>query len=520
MSLYRNFLSVGGLTLLSRIFGFVRDALMAAVLGTGPAADAFFAAFRFPNLFRRLFAEGAFNTAFVPMFSGALETDGAERSRDLAARIMAWLAAALVVVTILAEIFMPWVLAPFVPGFLDDPEKYDLTVLLTRILFPYLAFMSLMAAYGAILNSLGRYFAAAFAPVILNIVNIAALIPLATFFVQAPTNAAVWVALATIVGGVAQLAMVWWAVRKAGMLPRLQLPRLDPQVRRFWALAVPAILTGGITQINIFVGTIIASGAASAISYIYYADRLYQLPLGIIGIAIGTVLLPELSRHIKGERVAAARDLQAQSLLIAMLLSMPAATALAALAEPIVRVLFERGAFDATATQETARTLVAFAVGLPAFVLIRVLQPGFFAREDTRTPTVFAALSAALNIAISLALFGALAHVGIAIATSASAWLNAVLLAVWLRRRGLFALDRSEWIRHATIFAVSAGMALLLFGLAIVLGDTFDSGASLPLQLAALGGLIGIGLAAYFAAIHVTRVQPMGELLRRLRRRS
>lgn len=518
MTLYRNFLSVGGLTLISRIVGFFRDALMAAVLGTGPAADAFFAAFRFPNLFRRLFAEGAFNTAFVPMFSGALETQGRERSRELAARIMAWLVALLVVLTVLAEVFMPWVLVPFVPGFLSDPAKYELTVLLTRILFPYLACMSLMAAYAAILNSLGRYFAAAAAPIILNVVNIAVLVPLVTFAVQDPVSAAAWVAWATIIAGVAQLGLLWGAVRRAGFLPRLQWPRLDAEVRRFWILAVPAILAGGITQINIFVGTIIASSAESAISFIYYADRLYQLPLGIIGIAIGTVLLPELARHLKGGRTDEARAVQDQSLLVAMLLSMPAATALTALALPIVRVLFERGAFDPAATLETARTLIAFSAGLPAFVLIRVLQPGFFAREDTITPTVFAGISVLVNIALSLLLFPTLQHVGIAAATSASAWVNAIMLAVWLARRDHFVLTRPEWVRHGLIVLISLGMAGLLYGLAVPLGSVFAAGAPLLVQLISLSGLIAIGLVLYFAAVHYSGVQPMGLLLRRLRR--
>ena len=517
-TLYRNFLSVGGLTLLSRVVGFARDALMAAVLGAGPAADAFYAAFRFPNLFRRLFAEGAFNTAFVPMFSGALEQKGHDYARDLAARLMAWLVVAVLVLTILAEIFMPWVMIPFVPGFLDDKEKFDLTVLLTRILFPYLACMSLMAAYGAILNSLNRYFAAAFAPVILNIVNIAVLIPLVTFAVQEPESATVWVAIATVIAGVAQLATVWWAVRRAGFLPKFQLPRIDPEVRRFWALALPAVITGGITQVNLFIGTIIASGAASAISYLYYADRLYQLPLGIIGIAIGTVLLPVLSGHLKGGRLVEARDTQEQSLLVSMLLSMPAATALIALAVPIVRVLFERGEFDAVATVETADALIGFAAGLPAFVLIRVLQPGFFAREDTTTPTIFAAISVAVNIALSLALFPSLQHTGIAIATSASAWVNALMLAVWLARRDHYRLTGEEWRRHALILVISAGMAAVLFGLYWPLQGVFASGASLLLQLVALAALIGVGFVGYFAAIHFTGVQPLGMLLKRLRR--
>ena len=510
---------MGGLTLLSRIAGFARDALMAAVLGTGPAADAFFAAFRFPNLFRRLFAEGAFNTAFVPMFSGALEQHGRQEAVALASRIMAWLVAMLVVVTILAEIFMPQIMVAFVPGFVDDPDKFDLTVLLTRIMFPYLACMSLMAAYGAILNSLGRFFAAAFAPVILNLVNIAAMVPLVSFWVQAPPDAAVWVAVATMAGGVAQLALVYGAIRRAGMVPKMRLPRLDPEVRRFWALAIPAILTGGITQINIFVGTIIASGAENAISILNYADRLYQLPLGIIGIAIGTVLLPELSRHLKGGRIDQAEATQDQALLIAMLLSMPAATALIALAEPIVRVLFERGAFDALATTQTAQALIAFSAGLPAYVLIRVLQPGYFAREDTITPTIFAGISVVANIAISLLLFPSLVHVGIALATAIAAWLNAGLLALFLKFRGHFTLSAKGWIKHGLIVAISTAMAVTLWLMSARAGAIFAPGASFLVQMVALGGIIAFGMVFYFFLVHATRVQPLGALLGRLRRR-
>jgi len=520
MSLYRNFLSVGGLTLVSRIAGFVRDALMAAVLGTGPAADAFFAAFRFPNLFRRLFAEGAFNTAFVPMFAGALEKDGREASLDLASRIMAWLVAMLVVVTILAEIFMPQIMVAFVPGFVDDQQKFDLTVLLTRIMFPYLACMSLMAAYGAILNSLGKFFAAAFAPVILNLVNIAAMIPLVTFWVQDPAGAATWVAVATMIGGLAQLWLVWSAIRRADFVPAFRLPRLDPEVRRFWVLAIPAILTGGITQINIFVGTIIASAADNAISILNYADRLYQLPLGIIGIAIGTVLLPELSRHLKGGRDVEARATQDQSLLVAMLLSMPAATALIALAEPIVRVLFERGAFDALATQQTAQALIAFSTGLPAYVLIRVLQPGYFAREDTLTPTIFAGISVVANIGLSLLLFPSLLHVGIALATSVSAWLNALLLALFLALRGHFALSRGEWLKHGLILLISAVMGGVLYLLAQRGAAYFAPGAPLWQSAGLLAVLVGFGMTVYFALVHITGAQPLGTLLSRLRRRG
>lgn len=518
MSLYRNVLSVGGLTLVSRVFGFVRDALMAAVLGISPVSDAFNAAFRFPNLFRRLFAEGAFNTAFVPMFSGALETEGREGARQLASRIMSWLVAVILVVTLLVEIFAEAVMAPFVPGFLDDPAKFELTVFLTRIMFPYLACMSLMAAYAAILNSMDRFFAAAFAPVVLNIVNISALVPLAFLALEAP-DTAFWVAVATMAGGVAQLALVYGAVRRTGLVPRIRLPRFDADVRRFWVLAVPAIIAGGITQINIFVGTVIASGADEVMSIIYNADRLYQLPLGIIGIAIGTVLLPELSRHLSAGRELEARQSQSQSLFLSMLLSMPAAGALIALALPIVRVLFERGAFQPEDSVTVSQALIAFAVGLPAFVLIRVLQPGFFSRKDTRTPTVFAAVSLAINIVLSLALFDSLRHVGIALATSVAAWVNVVLLGLFLARRGHFTLTATEWRQQALIGALTLVMAALLAAGAWLLAPVFAPGASFVLQALALLSLCVLGAAVYFALVHLTGVQRLGTLLRALRRR-
>ena len=516
-TLYRNFFNVGAFTMGSRVLGFVRDALVAAVLGTGPAADAYLAAFRFPNLFRRLFAEGAFNSAFIPLFAKSIEQDGPDASRAWAARIISWLVVVVTIVTVLVEIFMPCVLVPFVPGFLDDPEKFDLTVLLTRICFPYLMCMSLMAAYAAILNGLGFFKAAAFAPMLLNVVMMVFMLPL-VLWSNADAQTAVWIAVGTIAGGIAQLVFVYAAVRRAGFLPQLKWPRLDGEVKRFWLLAVPAVMAGGITQINLFVGTIIASTADSAISYLYYADRLYQLPLGIIGVAVGTVLLPELSRHLKGGRDVEADRSQNQALLISMLLSLPAATALVALAQPIVSVLFERGAFTAADTAETARTVLWFAAGLPAYVLIRVLQPGFFAREDTKTPTVFAGISVAVNIGLSLVLFPTFAHVGIAIATSVAAWANTALLAIWLARRGHFRVPASDWRRHGLILLAAAIMAAILWGLSIPLAPWLASSAPALLQIVALGALVALGLVVYFGLVHLTGVQKLGQLLGRLRR--
>jgi len=323
-----------------------------------------------------------------------------------------------------------------------------------------------------------------------------------------------------MLGGIAQLALVYWAIRRAGFLPRLRLPRFDPEVRRFWVLAVPAIIAGGITQINIFVGTIIASGASEVMSIIYNADRLYQLPLGIIGIAIGTVLLPELSRHIGAGREAEARQSQSQSLFLSMVLSMPAACALIALALPVVRVLFERGAFGPGDSVNVSQALIAFAVGIPAFVLIRVLQPGFFSRKDTKTPTWFAAISLVINIALSLALFGTLKHVGIALATSIAAWANVILLAVFLARRGHFTLAPAEWKQQATIALLTAVMGGALYGAVLLLGPVFDPGYFFPAQALALAALCVLGAGLYFALLHITGVQSLAALVRRFRRRG
>lgn len=520
VSLYRNFLNVGGLTLVSRLLGFVRDILMAVVLGTGPAADAFFAAFRFPNLFRRLFAEGAFNAAFVPLFAKSLEQDGKQAAYELAARIISWLVLFLVVLTILAEIFMPYVLVPFVPGFVGDPEKFDLTVLLTRICFPYLALTSLMAAYAGILNALGRFAVAAAAPILLNVVLLIVFIPILVIGVESPQSAAIWVSVGVIVGGLAQVGLVAFAVKRANFLPRLQWPIVDKQVRRFWTLAIPAVMTGGITQINIFVGTIIASAAPSAISYLYYADRLYQLPLGIIGIAVGVVLLPELSRHLKGGRTTEAKSAQDDALLISMVLTLPAALALMVLAEPMVRVLFERGAFGADATAQTATALIAFGAGLPAFVLVKVFQPGFFAREDTVTPTIFAAISVVTNIAISLALFAQYQHVGIAIATSIAAWVNAILLAVTLMRRGHFNLTTAQWRRLGLALLASAMMAFALWVWANWLETALAGESGAIAQIGALLTMIALGAGLYFSLIHLLGVQKLATFLSKIGRRA
>ena len=386
------------MTLASRVLGFVRDMLIASVLGTGAVADAFFVAFRFPNLFRRLFAEGAFNAAFVPLFAKRLEGEGREAARSFAREALAALTAVLLILTAVAEITMPGLMYYIAPGFADTPDKYDLAVKLTRITFPYLLCVSLVALLSGMLNALHRFALAAFAPVLLNIVFIIVLGGLVMSGERNSPQAGEALAWAVFVGGVVQLLALVYGARREGMGLKLQRPRLTEGVRKLVVLAIPGIIAGGITQINILIGTIIATLQDKAVSWLYYADRIYQLPLGVVGIAIGIVLLPDLSRKLRAGDGDGAIDAKNRSLEFAMLLTLPAAVALVAAPEPIIRVLFERGAFtDADATA-TAAALAAFAVGLPAFVAIKVFSPGFFAREDTRTPMIYAGISVIVNI--------------------------------------------------------------------------------------------------------------------------
>ena len=446
MKLYRAFATVGGMTLISRFLGFARDMLIAGVLGTGAVADAFFVAFRFPNLFRRLFAEGAFNAAFVPLFAKKLEAEGPIAARRFAEEAMAILLYALLVLTAFAEIAMPWLMYGLAPGFAENPEKFDLTVLMTRIAFPYLLCMSIVALLSGVLNSLQRYTAAAAAPVLLNIALIGVMLA-AGYLGLDHGESGVFLAWGVALAGTLQLLMLAIAAYRAGIGLGFRRPRLTPDVRRLLALGVPGVIAGGITQINIAIGTIIASLEAGAVSYLYYADRIYQLPLGVVGVAIGVVLLPDISRKLRAGDMMAVQDSQNRALEFSLLLTVPAAVALLVMAEPICRVLYERGAFTVADAQSTAWALAAFAIGLPSFVLIKVFQPAFFAREDTRTPMWFALINLVVNIAGSIGLFyglkaaGYAPHTGIAAATTVSGWINAILLWGALQRRGLRAMS-------------------------------------------------------------------------------
>ena len=472
MALIAKFASVGGATMASRVLGFAREAAIAALLGAGPVADAFYAAFRFPNLFRRIFAEGPFNAAFVPLFTKALHgPDGKREARELAGDIAALLLVALTVFSALAIVFMPFLTATVIaPRFADTPEKFDLTVLLARIMFPYLAAMSFAAMLAGVLNAHSRYFLAALAPTLLNVALIAALL-LGWLGDATQAGYGLHLAIGVTVSGVLQLALLVFALRRTGFgFPVLRRPRLTPGARRFCVLAAPAILTGGVTQINLVIGQIIASGQDGAIALINYADRIFQLPLGIIGIAIGVVLLPELSRALRGGDPAEASALQNRSLEFALLLTLPAAAGLVVMPAPIVSVLFERGAFGPDTTALAAEVLRAFAWGLPAAVLIKVFQPAFYAREDMRLPLYATVLNVAVNVALSLVLFPRMGAPGIGMATSAAGWLSLALLVAFSLREGLF--DPAT----RTVRAVAAMIAgAVVMGMVLWLArDLFD----------------------------------------------
>jgi putative peptidoglycan lipid II flippase len=525
MKLYKSFATVGGLTLLSRVFGFVRDILIAATLGSGWVADAFVVAFRFPNLFRRLFGEGAFNSAFVPLFAKKIEGDGRDVARSFAEEAMAGLVFILLILTILAELSMPLLMYALAPGFDAQPEKFDLAVLLTRITMPYLLCMSLVALMSGALNSVGRFAESSSVSIVLNVTMIAGTLLSLYLGFSASGEAGIIQAWSVFVAGILQLGVLMWGMKRAGLTLRLRWPRWTPDMRRLVGLGVPGMISGGVTQINIAIGTIIASMQAGAVSHLYYADRLYELPLAIVGIAVGVVLLPDVARQLRAGNHAGVMDSQNRSLEFAMMLTVPAALALAVMPNEIVRVLFERGAYTADDTMKTAAALQIFALGLPAFVLIKVFSPAYFAREDTRTPMRYAIISLTANTIGSIALFfwfrsmGWMPHLGIAVATALGGWLNAALLWGTLRQRGQFELD-ARLLRNLPLIAAAAiAMAAALLVAKGPAAAYLDANALLAVKGAALAALIGLGLIVYGAIVLATGVMSLAQLRRFTRRR-
>ncbi len=477
-NILKSLATVSGMTMASRVLGFVRQIFMAGIIGAGgnPVADAFWAAFRLPNMFRRLFAEGAFHAAFIPMFQGKRVADGHEAAKAFAEEVLSGLIFILTLLTALVMIAAPAFVFLLASGFESDPEKFKLTTLYTRIMFPYLMMMSLVGLYSGILNSVGRFAAAAAAPLALNVAMIAALL----FYADAETHiSGQAVSWGVFAGGLIQLAMLMFGAWRQGYLLKLRLPRLTPALKRLFALGAPGFISAGAVQFNLIVGTNIASQQPGAVSWLMNADQLYQLPLSVIGIALGVVLLPMLSARVKaGDEKGAARALN-RSLELAALLALPASAAFMIMGEPICDALFRglasdalsffgvRGsAFTAEDVRQTGMALAAFGAGLPAFIWLKIFTPAFFAREDTRTPMNYALISIAVNAGLSIALFPVFGFLAVAYATTIAAWLQLLLLAQRLYRQGLFAPSRELIGRFVrTLAAVAALSAFLLLSL-------------------------------------------------------
>lgn len=510
----RGILTVGGWTLVSRILGFGRDMLIAALAGAGPIADAFFVALKLPNLFRRLFGEGAFSSAFVPSFSGLLAAEGHEAARRFAEEAFAVMTFWLGLLTIAGEIFMPQMMTVLAPGFHAMPAKFALAVSLSRITFPYVILICLAALVSGVLNGLDRFTAASASYVLFNVVSIATMIWL-TPYVPTVGHALSWGVTAS---GVVQLGVLLIAVRRAGMGLRVPWPRLTPQMRMLMRRMGPGLIGAGVTQLNLAVDVIIASLLpAGTVSVLYYADRVQQLPLGVIGTAVGTAMLPLLSRQVRAGEASAALGTLNRALEYALFLTLPAALALIVSAWPIMYVLFDRGAFGAESTRLSAQALAAYAIGLPAFVLVKVMTPGFFARGDMSTPVRIGLAAVALNFALNLAFMHPLQQMGPALATSIAAMFNLVCLAWILRRRGQMRMDRQLRMRAPRIVGAALLMAVVLAGAQHGLfGITQPHGV---LRLLSLAALVTVGMVAYAAGCQLLGAFDMREAGRMLTRR-
>lgn len=516
MKLIKSIATVGGFTALSRIFGFIRDIAIASFLGAGPVADAFFVAFKIPNLFRRLFAEGAFNAAFVPTFANALETKGHQEAAHVAEQIFSTLFFILLALTIVVEMNMDWLMRIIVPGFTKTPERITLVIEFTRITFPYLLFVSLCALLGGVLNSLHRFAAAAATPVLLNIFMILGLVLFAQWM-ETPGHALAW---AVALAGVAQFVWLYVSVLQIDIKIKVRIPKLTPTVRKLFRLMAPGAIGAGVTQINLFVDVIIASLLPTgAVSYLFYADRLNQLPLSLSGIAISTVLLPLMARQLKTNQAHDALNSQNRALEFGLFLVLPATVALIVLAHPLISILFERGAFGAYQTQQTAYVLVAFACGLPAYVLVKVFSTSLFARENTKIPVLIASISVGLNCALNLLLMEPFKHVGIAAATALSSWANAGMLFYYLHQKSHLILDqRLHTFLPRAIFAsfvMGCILTILEIGLSSWLYTQSVRAVVALLILIFTGFCVFLVLSVLLKAIHVEELK---EAFRRTQR--
>ncbi|MDA9876817.1 murein biosynthesis integral membrane protein MurJ [Candidatus Pelagibacter sp.] len=449
-------------TIISRLLGYVRDILIAVFLGAGPLADAFFVAFRIPNTFRRFFSEGAFNAAFVPSYSSLL--DNKKKSQKFANNIFTLLVIGLFFLVLVIEIMMPLFVFLIAPGFEGDYKKMELAITLTRITFPFLIFISLASFFSAILNSHNKFAVASAAPIILNILLIGVL-----FFGKILNDQLVYyLSYAVTISGIFQFVFLYFFVKKYFSLKINFSFKIDNKIKFFFKKLLPSIFSSGVTQINILVGTIIASFQASAVSYLYYADRIYQINLAIAGIAIGTVILPQLSKHVQSNKKEKIKLIQNKALELSLFLSIPATIALLIASEEIISSLFGYGSFDELSAKSSAKALFYFAIGLPAFSLIKVFSTFFFARHNTKTPFYISLISVLLNIFISIIFFKEVGFIIIPIATTISSWFNAILLFIFLKIKSLFSFNLVFLKRFVKILLASLLMGIF-FNYVIVL---------------------------------------------------
>jgi putative peptidoglycan lipid II flippase len=506
MAFYKAIATVGGFTLASRLLGFVRDVLTSSFLGAGPVADAFFIALKLPNFFRRITAEGAFSVSFVPMFSKILVDEGKDEAKKFAEEAQAVMLAVLLPFTVICMMAMPWVLYVIAPGVhcdiaaepQCDVSRFDLAVEFSRIAFPYILMMSLAALLGGVLNSMGRFAAFAAAPMFFNGILIAALL-FGTDLFKTSGHALAWGLAAAGVAQFLWMLVNYWML---GYTPRLRRPVLTVRIRKLFNLMIPGAIGAGAAQINLFVDMVLASLLpVGSISFLYYADRLYQLPLGVIGVAIGTALLPMLSKALKEENKGEVTRLLGLGFETGLMLSLPAAVGLTVIAGEIMSVLFERGAFSHADSLESSHALIAYAIGLPAYVLARVFSTAYFAREDTKTPVRFAIICAIINTLLALALITPLQHVGIALATGITAWINLALLMQGLHKKKHLDLPLHSVKRSALIVLAGLIMAGVLWALDTYVLETLTGG--LGHRALNLAALIGAGGTSYFACLYV-----------------
>lgn len=526
MSLLSSIATVGGCTAISRIVGFVRDILIARFLGASMMADAFFVALRFPNLFRSLFAEGTLNVAFVPLFSGELHGKGQKSAIQFAQAVFSFLFYILLIFTVVMEIAMPALMFILAPGFEDISGKLALTTTLSRITFPFLLCVSLVSLVSGVLNSVGRFWAAAFTPTILNLCMISFLL-LVTPLIQSPYAPAYALAWGVLTAGVVELCFLLWHIWRIGFLfpllgPIQALCRVSDSVKTLLRKMAPGVLGSGVYQINLFLDTLFVSFVgAGAISWLNYANHLFQLPIGIIGVAIGTALLPVLSKHIKSGEVERANEQLNRGLELSVALSLASMIGLVLLAQPIVSILFERGAFTALDTTHTARALTVFAFGLPAYMMTKALSPFFYARGDTATPVKIAIFGVIVNAILALTLMQFWGYVGIAMATTISVWVNAGQYVFRLWQRGDFWLDKLMTYRLPRIIVAGIVMGMVLYVGSWLCDIVFEGWRihSSLVSILLLGSLIGLAMIVFVGMLFVTNGIPRSVLIGMIRRR-